>query len=469
MADIPEAAELGAGCSCGAKLAIDCSYDNPQTAKYRNGVEAERPADCLKSPAVMPIMGIAQPTAADLPADLASLIEEMREFVRRFVVLNDYQAVAIALWIFHTYAIESAETTPYMSVTSAEKRSGKTRLLEVLELLVRSPQPSVNISDAALFRSIHLRTPTVIFDEIDAIFGPKARDREDLRGMLNAGYRRGAVTHRMGGANNTQLEEFNVFCAKVFAGIGELPDTIRDRAIRIRLERRTRDEEIQRFRRREVEEIAAPFRESFAALAAQYLDVLAEARPALPDDLDDRAQDVWEPLLAIADLAGSEWPILSRRAAVALSSGVEREDDSLGVRLLRDVHDVFERTALHAFKTSDLISELALVEESPWGDWHGKTITAQGLSKLLKPFRIKTMSVWVDDQTVRGYKLEQFTDAFARVLGVRSVSGVRSGMSIEAVPNAPNAPNACPTGEEEIDPLGTASYDELIEMFPEAV
>ena len=138
-------------------------------------------------------------------------------------------------------------------MTSALKRSGKSRLLEVLKLLVRSPLPTANISDAALFRAIEKMSPTLLFDEIDAIFGPKARDREDLRGMLNAGFERGGVTHRMGGPRNTELQTFNVFAPKVFAGIGELPDTIADRAILIRLERRTREEEVERFRRRDVE------------------------------------------------------------------------------------------------------------------------------------------------------------------------------------------------------------------------
>src|SRR5439155_12653817 len=111
--------------------------------------------------------------------------------------------------------------------------------------------PTANISDAALFRAIAKLSPTLLLDEVDAIFGPKARDREELRGMLNAGYRRGAVTHRMGGNKMTTLEAFPVFCAKVFALIGDLPDTIADRAVRIRLERRTRDEPIERFHRRD--------------------------------------------------------------------------------------------------------------------------------------------------------------------------------------------------------------------------
>jgi hypothetical protein len=379
------------------------------------------------------------PAALEQDVQLAVVLDEVRRFVRRFVVLTDHQAVVLALWAFHTHAFDAAETTPYVSVTSAEKRSGKSRLLEVLEMLVRQPLVSVNVSDAALFRAIHEKQPTVIFDEIDSVFGPKARDREDLRGLLNAGFRTGAVTLRMGGKNNTELQTFNVYCPKVFAGIGELPDTIRDRCIRIRLERRTRDEAIERFRRRDIntDDLAA----TLSSLADHLVPQLCDARPSLPDELDDRAQDVWEPLLAIADLAGEEWPVLARAAAVALSTGIEREDDSLGARLLQDVYTVFAEATEPRFRTVDLIAEIAKIEESPWGDWKGKTITSQALSGLLKPYRIRTMPVWVDGQTVKGYKAEQFTEAWLRVLGVRWVRQVRSGTSIEAGTNPPNPPN----------------------------
>jgi len=227
--------------------------------------------------------------------DLARVLSEVVEFVHGYVVLSDVQADTIALWICHSHGIDAADTTPYIAVTSAEKRSGKTRLLEAVELLVHEPLPTANISDAALFRAIAELSPTILMDEVDAAFGPKARDREDLRGMLNAGYRRGAVTRRMGGARMTTLEAFPVYCAKMFAGIGELPDTLSDRSIRIRLERRTREEPVERFRRRDVLEIAEPIHISVLSLMAHHLETLRYARPQLPDELDDGQQDCWEP------------------------------------------------------------------------------------------------------------------------------------------------------------------------------
>jgi 5S rRNA maturation endonuclease (ribonuclease M5) len=372
--------------------------------------------------------------------DLAELLDELTVFVRRFVVLNAEQLAAVALWIVHTHALDAADTTPYLAATSAEKRSGKTRLLEVLELLARKPLPTANISDAALFRAVATFTPALLFDEVDAIFGPKARDREDLRGMLNAGYRRGASVYRMGGANMTELESFPVFCAKVFAGIGTLPDTISDRSIPIRLERRTSDETIDRFRRREVAPEAKWLRERISRWTEEHVDDLIIATPHLPDELDDRAQDVWEPLLAIADHAGGEWPQRARTAAVALSSGEAREDESLGARLLADIQAVFGENGTVRYRTADLIEELAKIEESPWGDWYGKTISPQALGKLLKPYRIKTMPVWVDGEKCRGYKAEQFEEAWARVLGGRGGRGGRRGSNSDAPPTTPTTP-----------------------------
>ncbi len=388
----------------------------------------------------------------------APVLEDVRIFIRRFVVLDDHQADAAALWAAHTHVHDAFGVTPYFAITSAEKRSGKTRKLEALELLVREPLSTANISDAALFRVIDAKAPTLLLDEVDAIF--KSREREELRGLLNAGYRRGAVVHRMGGANNRSLETFAVFCPKAFAGIGNcLPDTITDRSIPIRLKRRTRDEHIERFRLRDVEPEGHVLRDRLADWLEPQHDHIAAQRPELPDELEDRAQDVWEPLLAIADLAGGDWPERARRAAVALSTGDEREDDSLTVVLLRDVYAYFTSNGHDRVRTADLLAYLHAIEDSPWGDWYGKTLSAHGLSRLLRPYRIKTMPVRVEGETVRGYKAEQFADAFARALGV---TGVTSQSASQKGSNASNAGNAYPA-ETPVEPDPDADLDFGIE------
>jgi hypothetical protein len=377
--------------------------------------------------------------------DTDVLLEDVMAFVRLFVVLSDAQADAIALWTLHTHTFESWDATPYLEVTSATKRSGKTRLLETLQLLVARPLSTANISDAALFRAIAQERPTLLFDETDAIW--KNRDREDLRKLLNAGSRRGTPAYRMGGGNNTTLQKFDVFCPKALAGIGRLPDTLADRSIPIRLERKLHSEQVHRLRQRKVVPDAADLRMRIEGWAEMHSAELERAEPSLPDELDDRAADGWEPLLAIADLAGGDWPMRARAAALVLSAGEGRsEDESLGVLLLGDILAVFEEQAVTRIKTSELLWALGQIDESPWGDWHGKTITPQALAKILKPFRIRTLPVWVDGEKARGYKREQFEDAWTRYrpayMAVGAVGAVGAASRAEAGATTPTGPTA---------------------------
>jgi hypothetical protein len=350
----------------------------------------------------------------------SQLLDDVRTFVRRHVVLSGAQAVAVVLFAAHTHVFEAFSCTAYLDIFSAEKRSGKTRLLEVLELLVNAPLSTANISDAALYRVVDKRRPTVLIDEVEAIFGKKAQ-REELRGIVNAGFRKGAIVHRMGGASNTKLQTFHVYCPKAFAGIGDsLPDTVRDRSIPIRLKRRTRAQTIERFRLRDVQAEGHALRDRLRNWLEPQRDRLLEQRPVLPDELDDRAQDVWEALLAIDELAG--WGH-AKKAAIVLMDEQERGDDSLTATLIRDISTVFTQYKEEPLKTSVLLQGLFTIEESPWGDFRGKALTAQGLSRLLRPYRIRTMSVRADGQVVRGYRVEQFTEAFEQ-LGVIGVTGV---------------------------------------------
>jgi hypothetical protein len=349
-------------------------------------------------------------------SDLARTLDDVASFLRRYVVLTPEQAAAVTLWSFHTHALDAADVSPYLHVTSPEKRSGKTRLLEVLALLVRSPLPSANISDAALFRSIEERSPTLLFDEIDSIFGPKARDREDLRGLLNAGYRRGTPALRMGGAKMTELQEFATFCPKTLAGIGKLPDTITDRSITIGLKRRTRSEHVERFYQREAGEEAEPLRVSLESLADYHAPALREARPHREDALSDRAQESWEPLLAIAELAGAEWAYRARTAAVVLSGGEDVVDDTIGVRLLADLRTAFAANG-DRLPTAELLGALKADDEAPWADWHGSGLSAKRLADLLRQYGVRSRTIRLEDGTTpKGYLLEQFSDAFTRYL-----------------------------------------------------
>lgn len=351
---------------------------------------------------------------------LGALLVDVGAFVERFVrFARPPQLVAVVLWIAHAHAADAAEATPYLAVTSPEKRSGKTRLLEVLELLVPRPLRTANISTASLFRTIADTAPTVFVDEVDSLFGRKgAPEHEDMRALLNAGHRRGAEVVRMVGQSTAmKAVKFPVFGPKVLAGIGQLPDTIGDRSIVIRLQRQAPGERVARFRRRVVEREGSAIAARLARLLEPLIDDLREAWPDLPDALNDRAADGWEPLLAIADAASGEWPSSARSAALELEghAAALQTDDSLGVRLLRDIHFVLEARGEDRITTADLLIGLVALEEAPWGDLGGKAITARRLGDMLRRYEIKSRTIWLRDGTsAKGYLSEQFEDAWNR-------------------------------------------------------
>jgi hypothetical protein len=324
------------------------------------------------------------------------------------------------LWIVHTHALDAADTTPYLNVKSAEKRSGKTRLLEVLSLLAAGSWLTGRVTAAVLVRKVAEEAPALLLDESDAAFKGEREYAETLRGVLNAGFRRGGVASLcVGQGANLSYKDFPVFCPKVIAGIGKLPDTVADRSIPIELRRRRPSEKVERFRLRKVGPEALPISRDVRAWAQAHLDSLSTAEPDLPDELDDRAQDIMEPLLAIADEVGGEWPERSRRAAVGLLTGEEREDaESLGIRLLRDVRGVFDDKGGERLPTGKLLEALNAMEEAPWGSLRGEALDARGLARLLKPYGVKPEKLREGEDTFRGYRRASFEDAWVRYLSV---------------------------------------------------
>jgi hypothetical protein len=251
-------------------------------------------------------------------------------------------------------------------------------------------------------------------DETDSAFKSDKEYSEALRGILNAGYRRGGVASLcVKQAGDFELAEFPTFCPKALAGIGELPDTIADRSVRISLKRRAPSERVERFRLRTARAQAAPLRECLERWSNMAVAKLTELEPQLPSSLSDRAADVWEPLLAIAELAGGVWPGRAREAAIVLSGAAVEDGFSLGVRLLADIREALaDRTS--PIPTSELLEELTTVEEAPWGDLRGKPLDARRLAKMLRPYGIKPKVIRVGAATPRGYAPDDFTDAWLR-------------------------------------------------------
>jgi uncharacterized protein DUF3631 len=269
------------------------------------------------------------------------------------------------------------------------------------------------VTAAVLPRKVDADRPTLLLDESDTAFKGDRDYAEALRGVLNSGYRRsGKTTVCVGQGVQIGFQDFSTFCPKAIAGIGRLPDTVQSRSIPIRLKRKAPGETIERFRERDVTEQARPLREALELLGPVLVPELAPARPELPDELGDRPQDVWEPLFAIADLAGSGWPEQARQAATTLSATRNAEDGSAGVLLLADIRTVFAERDTDRLPTEILLDALRELPESPWLEWYGKPLSARGLARLLRPYAIGPHS----DGSSRGYKRGAFEDAWGRYL-----------------------------------------------------
>jgi hypothetical protein len=370
-------------------------------------------------------------------ADLLSRVEKV---LRRFVVLPSEEALAaVQLFVCHTWAIGAAYATPYLAVVSAERQSGKTKLLEVLELLVREPWLTASASESALFRTIEADCPTLLLDEVDAIFGSNTDRTEPLRALLNAGNKRRTTVSRCV-PPKFEARKFSTFCPKILSGIdtGKLPETITDRAITLHMKRRHAGERVERLRYRFAEQETDALREELRAWGESATETLSRADPSLPDGLSDRAGDAWEPLLAIADTAGEEWGKRARAAALALSGATDDGELGRGAQLLSAI-----RTAMcdeYAISSAELLDKINADEDLPFGGWRdGRGLDGRGLARLLKPYGVKRATIRFGEKTAKGYRREALADAWTRYLPTDAVTtGTSVTVSRTADENASN-------------------------------
>ncbi|WP_090608739.1 DUF3631 domain-containing protein [Mycobacterium lentiflavum] len=365
--------------------------------------------------------------AEDNP-DGAQLIEDVRAFLARFVAYpSDHALAAHTLWIAHTWLMDCWESTPRIAFLSPEPGSGKSRALEVTEPLVPRPVHAVNTTSAYLFRKVSDADglPTILYDEIDTVFGPKAKENEDIRGMLNAGHRKGAMAGRcVVRGKLVETEELPAYCAVALAGLDDLPDTLMSRSVLIRMRRRSPSEHVEPWRHR----INAPQGEQIhrrlAAWANSVRQQAEETWPHMPAGVEDRDADVWEPLLAVAELAGGHWPQTARVAAVTLVTDSKATPPSIGVQLLRDLRTVFDKRGVDRLPTESVITDLKEMEESPWAVIRrGEPLDARGLANRLKKYGISPDLQRMDGQVLRGYTRGQLSDAWARYLAPEPPNG----------------------------------------------
>ena len=363
------------------------------------------------------------------------LVADMSAAIRSYVILSVNQALGVALWVIHTHVFDLAEHAPRLQIKSPVMRCGKTRLLEVIKQMVAKALVTGNISTAALFRLIEAFHPTLLIDEADSFFkSDDGKDNEDMRGILNDGHGRGGSVIRTVG-EDFEPREFKVFGPVAYAWLVKrgmhVAQTLEDRSITIELRRRLPDETITRFRASRTGHLRNLGRR-VAQWAMDHRSSLVDADPSLPEQLSDRAQDNWRPLIAIADAMSADLGQAARVAAINIDEENTGGEDDAGTLALADVAATFKvkmrgrlpSNPLRGVKSKDLVEEMVAMTERPWSEWRrGKPLTVNGLNRLLKPFGLEPKLIKIgptDADVLRGYRTEKVLEAEARFVDVET-------------------------------------------------
>jgi putative DNA primase/helicase len=344
--------------------------------------------------------------------DGAILLAEIEQVFARYVVLPKHAAVALALWVMHAWAFNAWDISPFMVLASPEKRCGKTTVLILLYYLTPHSELASNISASAIFRYIEDQQPTLLVDEADSF----VKNNDEMRGILNSGHTKvGANVLRNVEVNGAHVAtRFSTWAPKAIATIGSLAATLEDRSIIVTMQRKLKEERVERLRRRDNEEFAE-LRRRALRWRDDNLAMLVAAEPIIPDMLNDRAADNWRPLFAIADLVGRAWPEQARTAAAAFSGDDAGGTGSSGTRLIADIAAIFAGAPnISSMTTVAIVAELVKDPTKPWADWrHGRAITARAVADLLHPYKIFSQEVYHPNRG-RGYLRHAFGDAIAR-------------------------------------------------------
>jgi putative DNA primase/helicase len=353
------------------------------------------------------------------PVNGAELLNEIRDALKRYLVLPEGSAEILTLWVVHTDAYKCFGHSPRLAITSPEKGCGKTTTLDIVGELVARPLPTSNATTAAIFRIVEKASPTLLIDEADTFL----KDNEELRGILNSGHKKGGQCVRTVGEDHDP-RLFSTWAPAAIAMIGRLPDTLEDRSVSISLRRKKPTERVQQFRSDKCPELKMIARK-IARWVEDNREVLAAADPDT-GTLFNRVADNWRPLLAIADLAGDDWPRIARN--VAETAETAKDDQSSRSMVLSDIRDIFAaRPGVDRLPSAAVVDALGAMENRPWSEWRaGKPITPAALAKLLRPFRIAPATRRGGSSTFKGYLLADFAEAFESYLPSETVTPSQS-------------------------------------------
>lgn len=366
------------------------------------------------------------------PVDGDDLLESVTNTIHKYVICNVHTARAAALWIAHTYLLDVIYCSPLAIITAPDKGCGKSTLLDVMADMVYQPIPTASISPAALYRTIEEYHPTLLIDEVDSFL---AGD-EAMRGIINCGHKRKAAFVMRCDGDDSKPKRFSTWSAKLLSGISakNLHDTITSRGIVLELRKKLSTETIASNRNNQAEYRAIS--RKLVRWTSDIKDQVQQSNTTLPNSLDDRQKDNWEPLIVIADIAGGQWPGMARETATAICSKAETK--SYKTELLEDIQTVFELKSIDRISTTNLIKYLCEDQEANWVTYnHGKQISPKQLAKLLGGYGIVSNTVRFGAyETAKGYYKTQFLDVWARYIEAPIAS------SFESNP-MPSQPNQC--------------------------
>lgn len=343
---------------------------------------------------------------------LAEALNLVHQTLTDYIVFpSDEAADALTLWIAATHCQDRWEHATRFILKSPVKRCGKSRAQEITSGLVHNPLIAGSISAAALVRTITASDPpTVVLDEADAIFNGKSADEaaEALRNVLNNGFARNRPYLRWD-TRKREVERCPTFAMACIAAIGDLPDTIEDRAVVVVMQRRAPGERVVPYRQRNADDLRHTRTTLEHALKLSDLNQFdSYTIPEMP--VEDRAADVWEPLVVIAESASGDWPERARRACVALA-GADEGELSMGVRLLSDLNQIWGEDEQN-LATRTILDRLQKIDDAPWGDYYGRPLNARDLARLLRLYDVRPTTVDTgevnpksgDRKKAKGYK-----------------------------------------------------------------
>jgi len=358
------------------------------------------------------------------PVETGALLEEVLETYRHYVFAPEHHLHVLACATVNTWCLEAFDMTFRIILQSPEYSCGKSQVIDALEKLSCNPFKSDNATQAVMYHLIHKCSPTVLLDEIDSL---SPEHREALVNILNAGNKRDAKVWRVEGeGGNRAPVGYNCFAPAIIAGIGRgrFPPATISRAIVLGMTRKPREYRIGRLRVYDPTDL----RRKCRRWATDQIEELRIIQPDLPDELNDRQQDVWESFFAIAGVAGGEWPNRIREAALKLHNISTDEMRSTGNELLRHIKTVFDEVEGDRIHTRKLLEKLNALDEAGYGDWNKHTgMKTKDLNRKLAEYDITSHRMRIGDDNLVGWDREQFAEVWKTYLNLSVPCSINSG------------------------------------------